>query len=212
MAEKNITITEEELWRGLSKLEEKLELLKSAEKVEKENIGPQENKAINDKRKEADKKDDEVNKSVDTDNSDETPTGIEVSDFLMELAETFRKGMDEYKEGLVSMITSGHEAQGEIVKSIAEYTKGSEEILCKSVDALNSAWDMPARGPKSVTGVDGDNVQRKSLSPAQQIERKHAQIAQLQDMVKGGNATMLDLVRFEKSGELSYELAKSLNN
>jgi len=227
MEQQEVKITEEELWRGLNKLEEQLSLLKKSgseeesdahEKKEDEAraaaVAPKGDKPP---KKEEEAEEDDTEKSLEAaeeivaKSEQEDATGIEVSDFLMELVQTFRKGMDDYKDHIVDMVKSNHEATEEIVKSIAGYTRDSQETLCKSADAINSAWDMPARGPKSVVGSDGTSPQGKAMTPLQQVEFRQSRAAKLKTMVKGGEATMLDLVRYEKSGELSDELAKSLN-
>jgi len=149
------------------------------------------------------------------DNQDEEAEvrkGVEVSDFLYYLNKSIRDTFSDMEQRMVTRMDAHHAERGEFAKALAEGVTGIHGELCKSMNVVEEEENAPAYEAKSVTkSVEDGQVSsmKKSLDDAR-VQRQSI-LDELFGLLEKGQVSPLDVTKFELYGNISPELAKSLN-
>lgn len=158
------------------------------------------------KAKDADDDEEETKKSL-ADVAAEIPSvqrGLEVSEFLAGFADAVSKSLSLMEERmtarLASVVTADTATAGEFQKSLADAVCNLGEAIALQAQRIEQVETAPARGPK------GQVVpMEKSFGGApagEQLSKSQIQIG-MEELVRKGSLSALEVVKYESTGEIS---------
>jgi len=173
-------------------------------------------------------KDDDAKKSFSgaAQHSETIQKGVEVSEFLSELAKAFGEGLqgiearthavvENMAQQLFGTLTQFASEQGEFNKSLAEAVANIGYGVAGNMEQVEQVAQMPAGGPRSQLAVvqgGGQGFVNKSFGgPAGGEPIQKAQVLDvMQDMLEKGQVTPLDIIKFDTTGELRPDLGQKV--
>lgn len=154
--------------------------------------------------------------------------GVEVSEFLAELAKAIGAGLEgiearvqahvqEMGQQLFGTLSSFAGEQGEFNKSLAEAVANIGYGVAGSIEQVEQVAQMPANGPKGQMrvvqggGQQGQGFVNKSFGPGEGEALNKSQVLDvMQDMLEKGQVTPLDIIKFDTTGELRPDLGPKI--
>jgi hypothetical protein len=147
--------------------------------------------------------------------------GVEVSEFLSELAKAFGEGLQGIEARTHSLVENlGQQVfgalnqfageQGEFNKSLAEAVANIGYGVAGSMEQVEQVAQMPASGPKGQMQViqgGGQGFVNKSFGgPGGETLDKSQVLDIMQDMLEKGQLTPLDIIKFDTTGDMRQDL------
>lgn len=219
---------QEKVSKGLPLTADELALLKSD--LDKGDMGAHVEKAS---RKDDDKENfgREMDKSIEgaVHQSETLQKGIEVSDFLAELAKAFSYGLQgleartearlaAVEKSMTDTLAQFAGEQGEFNKSLAEAVVNIGHGVSGAITTAEQAAQVPVGAPKShlqvVNGGGQPGIMNKSFAPGQGGEQisKSMMLGAMTDMLEKGQINPVDVIKFDTTGDINPALQAQVVN
>lgn len=129
--------------------------------------------------------------------------GFEVSEFLAGFAQVMHKSMSSVEsritDRVLTAIAASSADQGEVSKSLAEALASLGEVLSVHQQRIDQVDAGASRAPKSQLTKSIDDSAPETLSKSQVS-------GALLDLVTKGQATQMDVLKYDSTGELNNDL------